>query len=311
MTRPVGGSFTYFVTEGYENNVKLKDFNAKISFNRGSEEYNNSVTIANNNTYVDKHNNRPSKIKVTNDYELPVLQNIFNFDGDKTTFSKKDYEILLSNVGKTIRLKNCAYEIKASKEEIAQGIINIHLCDKLADGTAEPVNKEFTIDIETEKEIANGNTLDRNATLTVKWDEAGKCKTREVKFIGNYGFSINNTNYTVKNGKIFDKNNQEIKELKLDKKVAYQFIGMSCTAESARDYTYTEKDFKEANYCCNYPNPNYEKIARAIGSGADNLIKAEYDGTKYTTECGHYTEEGFIFKKSVKHSNTVSIWNNN
>ena len=143
-------------------------------------------------------------------------------------------------------------------------------------------------------------------SLNVKYQEYGQQKNREIKFKGNFGFSLDGNNYTVKDGKVFDSNGKVVSELNMIRGLAYQLIGMSCTAESARDYTYSEKDMKAAasfedNERLNSQTALDRQAAATIGTGAGSLVEAFYndDDGKYTT---------WYKNKDINFTTEVSIW---
>ena len=143
-------------------------------------------------------------------------------------------------------------------------------------------------------------------TLKVSYLENGTQKSKDIKFKGNFGFSIENSIYTVKNGKVTDDKGKEVPELDLVRGLAYQLIGMSCTAESARDYTYSEKDMKAAasfedNEGLNSQTALDRQAASTIGTGAGSVVEAFYndDDGKYTT---------LYENKDIDFTTKVSIW---
>jgi hypothetical protein len=144
-------------------------------------------------------------------------------------------------------------------------------------------------------------------TLKVSYQENGAQKSRNIKFKGNFGFSLDGSIYTVKDGKVLDPKGKAVTELNdLARGLAYQLIGMSCTAESARDYTYSEKDMKAAasfddNEKLNSQTPLDRQAAATIGTGAGSLVEAFYndDDGKYTT---------WYKNKDINFTTEVSIW---
>ena len=77
------------------------------------------------------------------------------------------------------------------------------------------------------------------ASIPVYYQKNGQKHRKDVKFKGDFGFQINDRKYTVKNGQVYNQYNQKLKSISKDAAVAYQFIGMSNTAESAKDYTFS------------------------------------------------------------------------
>ena len=142
------------------------------------------------------------------------------------------------------------------------------------------------------------------STIRVNYKENNQNKTRDIKFKGNFGFSLDGSSFTVKDGKVTDNNGKEVTELDLVRGLAYLLIGMSCTAESARDYTYSEKDMKAAasfedNERLNSQTALDRQAAATIGTGAGSLVEAFYNNGKYTT----------LYKnKDFNYTSEVSIW---
>lgn len=148
-------------------------------------------------------------------------------------------------------------------------------------------------------------------SIPVKYYDNG-VKKKEIRFKGNFGFDINGKKYYTNNGKVYDSNNKEVKVLELSKSVAYQFIGMSCTAENARDYTYSEKDLNEAknDYQRSYSHSqervngillsDYRSMT-VIGNGAGRVLEGstKYQKDVYSTQY-ESNENGQV--------STVSIW---
>lgn len=188
MAPQIGGTLTYYTTIGFDDKpVKLNDFNAKFSFNRGEDKYNNSIMVLNNKSTVEKGG---TSIRVTRSEETPVLENIFNYDRDMKTFSKKDYETLQSNVGKTIKLENgYAYKVSATDEEKAQGIIHIEIREILADKTTRSIGKTITIDIETETEKALREDAENKEALSKEEER----QTQISNFLSKNDFEFSHT----------------------------------------------------------------------------------------------------------------------
>ena len=272
MSGQIGGTLTYFC-KGYDSDntpIKLNDFNAKFSFNRTQEQYSNSVIVANGKASVEK-GNYSSSIRVKSDNgETAVLEHIFNRDNDKKTFSQIDYDRLVADTGKTIKINNRhAYRITATDEEKAQGIVHIELREILADKTTRTLRESITIDIETEKERSSDNSLaKKEASLAVKWKENDKNKERNIKFVGNYGFKVNGQTYTVKNGNVYNSDGKKISTLVLEENDAYQLVGMSNFAEGAKDYTFSEKELSQARLEAGTQGVSYcnRKLSLALGS---------------------------------------------
>ena len=272
MSGQIGGTLTYFC-RGYDFDntpIKLNDFNAKFSFNRTQEQYSNSVIVANGKASVEK-GSYSSSIRVKSDNgETAVLEHIFNRDNDKKTFSQIDYDRLVADTGKTIKINNGhAYRITATDEEKAQGIVHIELREILADKTTRTLRESITIDIETEKERSSDNSLAKSeASLAVKWKENDKNKERNIKFVGNYGFKVNGQTYTVKNGNVYNSDGKKISTLVLEEHDAYQLVGMSNFAEGAKDYTFSEKELSQARSEAGTQGVSYcnRKLSLALGS---------------------------------------------
>lgn len=290
MSNGIGGTFSYYAHGKETKHVKLNDFNAKFSFNRSEEQYSNNVTVLNGITTVQKGSSH-TEVRVKNDAELPTLESIFNADKDPSTFSRKDYNALLEKIGTTVKLnKNWAYRV----EKDSNGDIRIDIREILADGTTRTIRENITIS--TSEELQEKT----DSSLTVIWQENGQIKHKTIKFLGDFGFSVNGKTYKTKDGQVYDQDNNPIQALDLPKREAYQLIGMSNTAEQAKDYTFTRKDIDAA-----IKNNNIQRI---LGTGVGKLFSASSKDGKYTTECGYTTREGLIFKETVKHSSTVSVW---
>jgi len=152
------------------------------------------------------------------------------------------------------------------------------------------------------------------SSVVVKYQENNQTKSREVKFKGNFGMNIDGKQYHTQNGRLFDSNGKAVTELDLPKGTAYQFIGMSCTAESARDYTYSEKDIKQAEY--DQARQHYEyrtqnglpypdvRTTNIIGTGAGGAVVPN----STTCENGVYSTQ---YRESSGYVSKVSIWMQN
>ena len=141
------------------------------------------------------------------------------------------------------------------------------------------------------------------ASIPVYYERNGQKYKKDVKFKGNFGFQINDRKYTVKNGQVYNQYNQKLKCISKDAAVAYQFIGMSNTAESAKDYTFSIKDIQQAaaDQKSNIKGQADKRTRTTIGTEVCTSIdgKTTCDGTKFTTQC----------KDNVTgRVNTVSIW---
>ena len=318
MTPKVGGTLQYFCRAFDQDNkqVKLNDFNAKISFNR--DEGSNSVMISNGTTKVEK-GNYESWIRVRSQRtgEISSLEHAFKGDGDEKTFSRADYEKLLDNIGRTIKVGDgFAYKVKANDEEKAKGIVHICICEVLADGTARQTGESITIDIQVDGE-ENEETLQLpEARLKVKWEDSnGKTKSREIMFKGNFRFKVDGETYTVKDGKIYNEDNKNITSLELDKTNAYQLIGMTNFAQGAKDYTFTSKELQKARNEVDYSGNSYCNRALGFALGSEfagdlcDQAHLHYKNGVFTSEVTVYERRlwGIIGGyKSVP--NKVSIW---
>ena len=143
-------------------------------------------------------------------------------------------------------------------------------------------------------------------SIKVNYQEGNQNKSRDIKFKGNFGFNLDGSIYTVKDGKITDKNGKEVTELNLARGLAYQFIGMSCTAESARDYTYSVKDINQASSDYNSGTTVNDvpllktRAASVVGTGAGRVTHADCNDGIYRTDYQH---------ADYKNINTsVSVW---
>lgn len=130
------------------------------------------------------------------------------------------------------------------------------------------------------------------ASLNVKYSENGVEKNRVIKFKGNFGFSLDGVQYTVKNGQVYNSNNEVETELDLARGLAYQLIGMSCTNGSERDYTYTSEDISQAekdkrSKRDDCENDLFMRAKTTIGYGAGNVTYADVVDNKYTTHYKH------------------------
>lgn len=146
------------------------------------------------------------------------------------------------------------------------------------------------------------------STVRVSYPENNTTKSRDVKFKGNFGFRIDAREYYTKDGKVYDSNNKEVTNLDLPRGTAYQFIGMSCTAESARDYTYSQKDIKaaEQDYKSNSTISGVSlleaRAASVIGIGAGKVV----NGSTIFTSNGEYETQ--YKSNDTGHISTVSVW---
>ena len=136
-------------------------------------------------------------------------------------------------------------------------------------------------------------------SLKVYYTENGKNVSRTIRFLGNFGFNLERQNsnggtlqakqFKVKDGHVYDSNGKLVQGLKMPKEMAYQFIGMSNTAELASDYTYSAKDIEAAKN--NFSNSGNNTLINSIlGTGATQGVSngyAKYEDGRYTTNYHH------------------------
>ena len=153
-------------------------------------------------------------------------------------------------------------------------------------------------------------------SLKVYYSDGGQTLSKTIRFKGNFGFSLDRQNsngaslqkreYKVKDGHVYDSNGKLVQGLKMPKAMAYQFIGMSNTAEvnahTGRDYTYTASDMTTANEKFSYGG-NSALINAIVGSGATSGVQKGY---------ANYRQEGEEENKknvySTNYHHRVSVW---
>lgn len=132
-------------------------------------------------------------------------------------------------------------------------------------------------------------------SLKVFYNDNGKNASRTLKFKGNFGFNLDGKKYEARDGHVYNSNGKPVEGLKMEKALAYQFIGMSNTAELAQDYTYSEKDMNDAKTYFSGYNNNNTRINSIVGEAVTKDFKnggAKYKNGIYTTDYKH----------------TVSVW---
>ena len=149
--------------------------------------------------------------------------------------------------------------------------------------------------------------------VTVKYIKDGVKTSKTLRFEGNLTLEINGVKYYSSGGHLYNmKTNEEILCFNYDNKddnaKAYQLLGMSCTAESAKDYTFSIKDIDEARTDSNNEaigedgtTKSDRRSASVIGNGAGKVIITgkSYIDDKYTTKYkSHDTGK----------TSTISIW---
>ena len=149
--------------------------------------------------------------------------------------------------------------------------------------------------------------------VTVLYLKDGQKTSKTLKFKDNFTMNINGKRYFTDSGHVYDlKTNEEIKTFDFannnDNATAYQLLGMSCTAESARDYTFSKKDIDEArrdsldkSICDDGITKSDRRSASVIGNGAGNVIMGAT-----TFEDGIYTTE--YRSKANGQISQISIW---
>ena len=126
-------------------------------------------------------------------------------------------------------------------------------------------------------------------TLKVNYSDNGQNVSRTIKFKGNFGFNLDGKEFQAKNGHVYDKEGKLVQGLKMPKEAAYQFIGMSNTAELAKDYTFSSKDMNEAKTYFSYDNDN-TRINSILGSEVTKGVSngyAKYNNDTYSTHYNH------------------------
>ena len=128
-------------------------------------------------------------------------------------------------------------------------------------------------------------------------DKSGKEVYKSVKFKGNFGFNLDNQKYEARNGHVYYENtNNHVKGIRMPKDMAYMFIGMSNTGELVKDYTFSEKDMKDAK--------EYYSKGREDNTRTNSIVGT--DIAKGYNVHPNYNKDGKYTMNSNKHS--VSVW---
>ncbi len=144
-------------------------------------------------------------------------------------------------------------------------------------------------------------------SLKVYYSDGGQSASKTLKFKGNFGFSLGGRQYKVNEGHVYDSNGKPVQGLKMPKTMAYQFIGMSNTAEvasnAARDYTYAPSDMKTAEEKFSYGG-NSVLSSLIVGTGATKGVKNGYANYHQTQ-----TQDGAKRNEySTNYHHRVSVW---
>ncbi len=128
-------------------------------------------------------------------------------------------------------------------------------------------------------------------TIIVNYVDDGKKVSQPLKFKGNFGFKIDGREYRTNNGQVYEtRTGNTVKNLDLPKALAYQFIGMSNTAELAADYTFSEKDMKDAKQYFSHASNDNTRINTIMGYEVTRGVKnggASYNNGVYSTQYRH------------------------
>lgn len=145
-------------------------------------------------------------------------------------------------------------------------------------------------------------------TVKVYYDN----KFKDLKIEDNLAIKINNTNYQVKNGKLFingkmAKNNN----MNLSHEAAYQLLGMSNNDSTDGNYSLTKKDLEKAK-------KDYEYDQGWSQAGEDRFalrckMLIGLDAGKHYTDTSHNYYKNGIFHTEVQpfkggQTSKVSIW---
>ena len=140
-------------------------------------------------------------------------------------------------------------------------------------------------------------------SIPVYYTMNGKQEKKDLKFKGNFGFNINGKKYTAKNGKVYNEKNQPLKSITKTAAEAYQLIGMSNTADSYKDYTFSQKDIQQAatDQESNCVGQSDRRSRTTIGTAACKSIdgKTKCENGVFTTMCRD---------NKTGTTNVVSVW---
>ena len=124
--------------------------------------------------------------------------------------------------------------------------------------------------------------------INVNYVDNGEKISQPLKFKGEFGFKIDGREYKTNNGQVYEsKTGKTVRNIDLPKTLAYQFIGMANTAELAQDYTFSEKDMKEAKQYFSYASGDNTRINSIMGTEVTSGFKdggASYNNGVYSTQ---------------------------
>ena len=130
---------------------------------------------------------------------------------------------------------------------------------------------------------------------------------KTMNFKGNFGFKINNQEYTTRNGRIYNSQGQPIKELKMPTYIAEQFFAMSAMGDGAYDDTFSKYDI-------DFADELQHKITNGTNSSADVQMRT-LTGSNGKVQTGKTIVEDGVFSSQYKSKetgrvSTISVWIN-
>lgn len=130
---------------------------------------------------------------------------------------------------------------------------------------------------------------------------------KTMSFQGNFGFKLNNQEYTAKNGKVYNSQGKPIKELRMPEYIAEHFFAMSSMGDDNQDNTFSQRDIDYAiDLQCGSTN--------GTNTRADVRLRT-LTGPKGKVQTGKTTATNGVFSSQYKSNetgriSTISVWIN-
>jgi len=130
---------------------------------------------------------------------------------------------------------------------------------------------------------------------------------KPMKFSGNFGFKINNQEFTTKDGRVFNSNGKPMRALNMPEYIAEHFFAMSAMGDDNQDNTFSKRDIEYANDLqCGSSN--------GTNSRADVRLRT-LTGPKGKVQLGKTVVENGVFSSQYKSKetgriSTISVWIN-
>ena len=130
---------------------------------------------------------------------------------------------------------------------------------------------------------------------------------QKMSFQGNFGFKLNNQEYTARNGRIYNSQGKPIKELWMPEYIAEHFFAMSSMGDDNQDNTFTQRDI-------DYANDLQCGLTNSTNTRADVRLRT-LTGSKGKVQRGKTVVENGVFSSQYKsnetgRTSTISVWIN-